>query len=390
MRFRQFQLARISGIPVIIDYSWLPVVALHVWLVSQFYLPYRIPLAPALYITLGAVMTALLFASVLIHELSHAVMARLEGIRIHDIQLHIFGGWARLVGEPRTPMAELRIAAAGPAASFILTLVFLAGFLVMQQVPGRPLWAYAALEVFLYLSWSNLVLAMFNLLPGLPLDGGRVLRAALWHRKGDILAATLTAKRCGVAIAYMLSSYGIFWAFWTRGRDLLTAVWMLLIGFFLKNAAESDYRHRERERAGEQAGARRREQWGAAGTVGAVMTAPAVSVPPELGVGEFVDRILTCHRYPSFPVARDGRLHGILSLARMRELLGETPREEWERLAVRDVMEPVSDSLFVPVRASVEHAARKLEANQLGHLAVVDGEGLLVGYLSADDLGRAA
>jgi CBS domain-containing protein len=113
-------------------------------------------------------------------------------------------------------------------------------------------------------------------------------------------------------------------------------------------------------------------------------------VPPELGVGEFVDRILTCHRYPSFPVARDGRLHGILSLARMRELLGETPREEWERLAVRDVMEPVSDSLFVPVRASVEHAARKLEANQLGHLAVVDGEGLLVGYLSADDLGRAA
>ena len=189
MRFRQFQLARISGIPVIIDYSWLPVVALHVWLVSQFYLPYRIPLAPALYVTLGAVMTTLLFASVLIHELSHAVMARLEGIRIHDIQLHIFGGWARLVGEPRTPMAELRVAAAGPAASFILALVFLAGFLVMQQVPGRPLWAYAALEVFLYLSWSNLVLAMFNLLPGLPLDGGRVLRAALWHRKGDILAA---------------------------------------------------------------------------------------------------------------------------------------------------------------------------------------------------------
>jgi CBS domain-containing protein len=189
-----------------------------------------------------------------------------------------------------------------------------------------------------------------------------------------------------VAIAYMLSSYGIFWAVWTRGRDLLTAVWMLLIGFFLKNAAENDYRHRERQRAGEQAEQRRRERWDVAGTVGAVMSAPPVSVSPDLRVSEFIDRILARHRHTSFPVARDGRLYGILSLARLRE----TPCKDWEQLAVRDVMEPVDDSLFVPVRASIEHAARKLKANRLDHLAVVDGDGLLIGYLSAADLERVA
>jgi CBS domain-containing protein len=116
------------------------------------------------------------------------------------------------------------------------------------------------------------------------------------------------------------------------------------------------------------------------------MSAPAVSVPPELRISEFIDQILSAHRHPSFPVARDGRLHGILSLERLREV----PREEWERLAVGEVMRPIDESLFVPVRASIELAAQKLKTNQLGHLAVIDGNGLLVGYLSPGDLKRAA
>jgi len=383
MRFRQIRLGKILGIPLIIDYSWLPIVVLHVWLVSEFYLPRRIVLTPWIYPVVGVIMTSLIFASVLIHELSHAVIARLEGIRIVDIQLHVFGGWARLEGEPRTPMAELRVAIAGPVSSFLLALLFLICLLVIQAIPVRSMSIGATAEVCFYLFWGNLVLAMFNLMPGLPLDGGRVMRALLWHRRKDLLSATRTAKRMGVAIAYMLSSYGIFWGFWRR--DILTAVWMLVVGFFLKNAAESDYRHHE-QRANQVRTPDPRPEWSVAGTVGSVMSAPPVTVPPDMRVSDFIDGVLATYRHTSFPVAREGRLHGILSLERLREV----PREVWEERAVSDVMEPINDSLFIPVRASLERAAHMLKGNELGHLAVVDGEGMLIGYLSQRDLERPA
>jgi Zn-dependent protease len=383
MRFRQFQLARIFGIPIIIDYTWVPVVVLHIWLVAAFYLPRQtgaqLPLWQLVFF--GTVMTALLFASVLIHELSHSLVARLEGIQIHDIQLHIFGGWARLASEPRTPLAELRIAVAGPASSFMLALFFLACWKITQQIlPHFSL----LLETFRYLHWGNMVLAMFNLLPGLPLDGGRALRALLWHWRKDILSATQTAKRLGVALAYMLTSYGLYRMI--ADHDFLSGFWLVVIGIFLKRAAESDYRHRQQQHAYEQAGERERAPWNVKGTVGAVMSAPVVSVPPELRISEFVDQILALHRHTTFPVARDGRLHGLLSLEKLREV----PHGEWERLTIGAVMQPIDDSLFITVRASVEHAKHKLKANWLGHLAVVDGDGLLVGYLSLSDLERAA
>jgi len=392
MRFRSFQFARISGIPVMIDYSWLPVVVLHLWLVSVIFLPHQ--LGRRIWsptwgeILFGTIITALVFASVLAHELSHALVARVEGIRIYDIRLHIFGGWTRLASEPRTPLAELRVAIAGPACSFLLGMFFLVGLWVFQsffpETPGAPPVRYLVREMFRYPMYANVILAMFNLMPGLPLDGGRALRAYLWHRRKDILTATQTAKRFGVAIAYMLISYGFFQLIYFH--DLLSPIWFVLIGFFMKNAAESDYRHRERQRASEQAERGRLAQWDLAGTVGSVMSTPAISVPPEMRVSEFIDRILAAHRHTSFPVARDGRLHGILSLERLRAV----PRPDWERLAVRDVMQPIDDSLFVPVRASIEFAARKLGANPLKRLAVVDGDGFLVGYLSARDLERAA
>jgi len=392
MRFRSFQLARIAGIPVMIDYSWLPVVVLHLWLVSAIFLPHQLGRrvwSPTWgEVLFGTIITVLVFASVLAHELSHALVARVEGIQIHDIRLHIFGGWTRLASEPRTPLAELRVAIAGPACSFLLGMLFLAGLLVFQsffpETPGAAPVRNLGREMFRYPMYANVILAMFNLMPGLPLDGGRALRAYLWHRRKDILTATQTAKRFGVAIAYMLISYGFFQLIYFH--DLLSPIWFVLIGFFMKNAAESDYRHRERQRASEQAERGRSAQWDLAGTVGSVMSTPAISVPPEMRVSEFIDRILAAHRHTSFPVARDGRLHGILSLERLRAV----PRPDWERLAVRDVMQPIDDSLFVPVRASIEFAARKLGANPLKRLAVVDGDGFLVGYLSARDLERAA
>ncbi len=393
MRFRQFQIARLFGIPLIIDYSWPPVAILHVWLLAQFWLPTRIrpPWPLWLSLVLGLVITALFFASVLFHELAHSLIARLEGIRIHDIQLHIFGGWARLVGEPGTAMAEFRVAIAGPASSFLLGLLFLTGLLTLQLINSHSVLAVGAIEACYYLAAANIFLAMFNLLPGLPLDGGRALRAVLWHRRKDILSATLTTKKMGVAISYMLISYGLFLFGYgiirgTVWQDFLVAVWFLVLGIFLKTAAENDLRHRERQRASEQAQLKELEKWLVSGTVGSVMNAPAISVAPDLSISEFIDRILTAHRHTNFPVAREGRLYGILSLVRLREV----PHEQWEKLIIEEVMVPISEDHFITVRASIEHAEYKIRANQLGFLAVVDPDGLLIGYLNEVDLRRAA
>jgi Zn-dependent protease len=392
MRFHQFQLARIFGIPLIIDYSWPPVALLHIWLVANFWLVARVepPLPLWQNLLVGTAVTALFFASVVIHELSHALAARMEGIRIHDIQLHIFGGWARLAGEPPTPMAEFRVAIAGPASSFLLAVFFWLWLFAVQQLSEGSLGASAAAAAFLYLAAANLFLAMFNLLPGLPLDGGRALRAILWHRRKDILSATRITTKMGVWLAYMLISYGVvlivYGAFRGRlWRDFVLAVWMLILGAFLKTAAESDYRYREQQLADEQSHQQPPGQWDVSGTVGAVMQSPAVSVAPELSVTEFIDRILAVHRHTNFPVARDGRLHGVLSLATLREV----PEEKWRELIVRDVMEPIDESLFITVRASIEHARRKLKMNQVGFLAVIDQEGFLVGHLNAKDLEAA-
>lgn len=392
MRFKPFQIARAFGIPLMIDYSWLPMAVLHVWLVSQFWLPLEIkPRLPVgQNFALGILITALFFASVLGHELAHALVARLEGIKIHDIQLHIFGGWARLVGEPRTAMAEFRVAVAGPAASFLLAVFFWLWLFTIQELTKGSLGARSMAAAFKYLAAANLLLAMFNLLPGLPLDGGRALRALLWHKRGNILSATRTTAKLGVGIAYMLISYGLFLLGYglfrgTLWQDFLVAAWLLVVGIFLKTAAESDYRNRRR-RANEDASSPQPDPFITPGTVGAVMNAPAVSITPELRVSEFVDQVLPSNRLSNFPVAREGRLHGVLSLQRLREL----PSERWEHTIIRDVMEPISEELFITARASLEHAQRKLKVNRLGFLAVIDQDGMLVGSVNAIDIEQAA
>lgn len=392
MRFKPFQIARVFGIPLMIDYSWLPMAALHIWLVSEFWIAPRFDpqLPPWKTLALGIVTTALFFASVVGHELAHALVARLEGIKIYDIQLHIFGGWARLMTEPPTAMAEFRVAMAGPSASFLLATFFWLWLPSNQKVGSGSLAAQAAVASLWYLASANMALAMFNLLPGLPLDGGRALRALLWHRRGDILSATRTAAKLGVGIAYMLISYGLFLIGFgmfrgTLWQDFLVAAWLLIVGVFLKTAAENDYRNRK-QRASEDTIYPQSEQVTAPGTVGAVMNAPAVSIIPELRISEFVDRILPSNRFTNFPVAIEGRLHGVLSLQRLREV----PSERWEQTVIRDVMEPISEELFVTARASLEHAQHKLRVNRLGFLAVVDQNGMLVGSLNAADVEQIA
>ena len=388
MQFREIQIAKLSGVPLIIDYTWPPIALLHVGLLAFFYPPFEMnalsPLPRWQLVLSALLMTTLLFVSIIIHELAHAGAAKLEGIETIEIRLHLYGGWAKLASEPKNPLAEFRLAIMGPVSSFLLALIFGSGAEIARSLSERP--HSIPFEIFYYLFLGNLLLAVFNLLPGLPLDGGRAFRAWLWHRKKDILAATYTATRMGVALAYMLISYGIFRAIWYY--DFVSAIGLIAIGIFLKNSAETDYHYRQQQHEYEQALAqsteRPRQQWNLPGTVGAVMSSPAIIVAPNLRITEFVDQVLAQHRHTSFPVARDGRLHGIVSLERMRTV----PEENWEQISISEVMQPVDDSLFVSVRSSIEHATHKLRLNPVRHLAVLDSDGFVVGYLSATDLGQ--
>ncbi|MDQ3173537.1 MAG: M50 family metallopeptidase, partial [Acidobacteriota bacterium] len=210
---KSITVAKVYGIPVRIDYRWFAVVALSVWLISSnlqgnviqlgnVRLP---PLAPATAWLLGVITTAGLFLSVFGHELSHALMARAEGIDIDEIVLHPFGGLARMRSAPENPRAEFRIAVAGPAASFLFAVLAFAGAKIADS--GGYI---TTAVVFFLIAGGNLLLAVFNLFPGYPLDGGRVLRAILWRRSGNITEATRLSGICGILIGGTLILFGIY------------------------------------------------------------------------------------------------------------------------------------------------------------------------------------
>src|SRR6266542_2464858 len=201
---RQIQVASVYGIPVRIDYRWFLVFALSVVVIAGNVRKYPMqlgmlllpPMSDPMAWTLGVATTLALFLSVFGHELSHALMGRTEGIEIEEIVLHPFGGLTRLRTQPENPRAEFRIAVAGPAASFVFALLAFAATKV------AALGGYVGtIVVFYFLAWGNLLLAVFNLLPGYPLDGGRVLRAILWRKNGNITQATRMAGICGVLVA---------------------------------------------------------------------------------------------------------------------------------------------------------------------------------------------
>src|SRR5882762_6640856 len=327
---RRITIARIYGIPVRIDYRWFAVVALSIWLIASNLQSHVIqlgnvrlpPLAPFNAWVLGFITTAGLFLSVFGHELSHALMARAEGIEIEEIVLHPFGGLARLRTQPDSARAEFRIALAGPAASFLFAVLAILGAKI-ASIGGYQ----TTVTVFFLVAAGNLLLAVFNLFPGYPLDGGRVLRALLWRRSGNIAEATRMAGLCGVLVAGLLIAFGIYMAVAPGFHAYFMGLWSVLVGFFLLDAALSVVRHGHSLRLA---------------TVSDAMS-PPFALEPDLLVSHFIDEILPLHPQASFPVASNHRLHGILSLQDLKSL----PRERWREKRARDVMRPIASEMFV-------------------------------------------
>jgi len=349
---RQVVLMHVSGIPVRADYRWffvlllmsaITAVSINV-LVGNF----------AASFVLGFVTTLVFFVSIFLHEFAHAFIARLEGMRVVEIVLHPFGGLTRFSREPETPQAEFRIAIAGPAASFLLAVVFV---LLMAAANSAGVDILAILLFLLAL--SNFLLAVFNLFPGYPLDGGRVLRAYLWRNGKDLNEATILTGRCGQVIAVGLMVLGIFIVI---GRaEFFTGFWAILTGLFLFDSAKGIIREvRESEER----------------VVEDVMHL-AVSVEPETAIQHFVDNILPMYSFAAFPVAKERQLYGFLMLEDMKKI----PREEWRKVTIREIMRPITADHFVETGTPLADARELMSVNGVGALGVIDAAGNLVGFL---------
>ncbi len=351
---RQLLVAHIFGIPVRIDYRWFFVLALMSWITASGIHPLTGNFLTSFIFGLAA--TLIFFASIFLHELAHAVVARMESVQVLEIVLHPFGGLTRFRHEPKTPRAEFRIAVAGPVASFLLALLFLGLMAIFNSLESSIL-AY----LFFTLVLLNFLLAVFNLFPGYPLDGGRVLRAYLWHRGTDLNEATVLTGRCGQIIAWALIAFGIFIAL-VQG-DFFTGFWAALVGIFLYDSAKGIIREvKNLERK----------------VVEEVMKLP-VSVAPEMDVLHFVDRVLTLHRRTVFPVAKNRQLYGILTLEDLKKL----PREDWDETKIQDVMRPITPEYFVETDTLLQEARELMRENGIGALGVIDAQGNLVGFMQS-------
>ena len=359
---RGLDVMRIAGIRVVIDPSWIFIFLLVVWSLATGYFPQsQPPITGAAAWVLGVVAALLLFGSVLVHELSHALLAQRAGIPVPRIRLFLFGGVSEMASEPQNPRTEVRVAAAGPLTSFGLALLFL----LIARTP-LPALVPGGKEVVQYLAVLNFVLGLFNLLPGFPLDGGRILRAWLWARSGDLLSATRKAGRAGSLVGYGLMGLGLLELF--KGGNL-GGLWLVIIGIFLNQAASASYEFLLLRDV--LSGYRVRQ----------IMTRPVIAVPDHLSLDELARDYFFRHPRGSFPVVSDDRFAGMVSLDQLKSV----PREEWVRTPVRQIMTAASQLAALGPEDDCATALETMVRGDVGRLPVVS-EGRIVGILGRRDV----
>jgi Zn-dependent protease len=359
-----FSLGRIAGIEVGINWSLLVVFALLVWSLAAGVFPDQYPdLGDGTYYAMAVVTAILFFVSVLLHEYGHALVARREGMEIEGITLWLFGGVAKFKGDFPSAGAEFRIAIAGPLVTLVLGLGFMAlGFLAFGSEPVEG--------VVGYLGYVNILLLVFNLLPALPLDGGRVLRSALWGAKRDFATATQIAANVGRGFAFLFIAAGLF-AFFVWGA--FGGAWLAFIGWFLLGAATAELRYLSVREAF--AGLRVRD----------LMVREPVVVDPDLTLGRLMDGVVMNTRYTTYPVVEDGRAVGLLPF----RCVAQVPRSEWDERTVRDCMLPLDKVAVVSESDTLTDAAVELSDDGGVGRALVIEDGRLAGLLSVTDLTRA-
>jgi Zn-dependent protease len=354
-------LGRLFGISIRLHFSWFIIFILVTWLLAANYFPGTYSGWSTATSIIAAIITSLLFfSSVLAHELMHSIVARASGIPVKGITLFIFGGVSQITEEPRVPKVEFRVAIAGPATSLLLGLIFGAIFFT---VPER---FEAVRAITFWLSLINMMLAIFNLLPGFPLDGGRVLRSILWWRTGNLRKATKWASTAGRVIGFLFIFAGI-WLVVTG--FLFNGLWLAFIGWFLSNAAASSYRQLVIQ------------QMLQGHDASEIMTQDCVMVAPDTTVEKLVNEYVLPSGNRCLTVGEAGHVQGLVTLKDIRSM----PRDKWSGVRVTEVMTPIDKLKWVPTDETLDKVLNTLTLQDINQLPVVEG-GRIVGMIARDNL----
>lgn len=357
-----FTLGRLAGVEIRIDPSLAIIFLLILFGLGTGWFPRWHPdWGPAAVWLSAAVAAVLFFASVLAHELSHALIGRRRGIAVPRITLFMFGGLAHMDNEPPSAGAEFQMAIIGPIASIAIGVVsLLVAQVFAPSFEGQPPAPAAvmsqlgpAASILFWLGFVNLVLGVFNMVPGFPLDGGRVLRAGLWHATGDRNKATLWSSYAGRGVAAALIAYGVYiiLQFGAWG-----GLWSILIGWFLYAAAKGSY---DQLRVSSALGGV---------TVRRVMRTQVSTVPDDISVAQLIDDYVMVSDQSAFPVVRDGHLLGLVTLEDVRA----TPREQRDGAQIREIMTPGPELATVGPDDPASEVLDVLTRRNIGHVPVVE------------------
>lgn len=356
---RAFQLFKLFGFSVKIDLSWFLIAILLTWSLATGLFPHYVGgLPPTAYWLMGAAGALGLFASIVLHELSHAMVARRCGIEMRGITLFIFGGVAEMADEPPNPRSELLVAIAGPIASVVLVGVFFLVSLIPTSTPVRA--------VLIYLAAINGLLVVFNMVPAFPLDGGRVLRSILWAWKGNLRWATRVTSELGASFGIVLFVLAVMNVL---AGNLVGAMWWFLLGIFLRGTARMSYQQLLVRRMFE------------GEPVGRFMKADPVAVPQDITLQQFVDDYVFTYHHKLFPVMDNVYVHGCVTTSQLKKI----PRSQWSIRTVGEVAEPRSLANTISPDSDALEALNRMNRTGRSRLLVVEGD-RLVGVVTLKDL----
>jgi Zn-dependent protease/CBS domain-containing protein len=360
----RIKLFKLLGFEVRVDWSWIIIAILIAWSLSKGLFPsYYKNLSPQTYWWMGIIGAAGLFLSIIAHEFSHSLVARKYGLPMKGITLFIFGGVAEMEDEPPSAKVEFMMAIAGPLCSILIALIFYGIHAAGKQAGlAQPINGVVG-----YLGWINGILAVFNLLPAFPLDGGRVLRSILWGVKKNLRWATYVSSRIGSGFGILLIVLGVIQVF--RG-NFVGGMWWFLIGMFLQGAAKASYQQLLTRRALEGESVRR------------FMKTDAITVPPSISLDELVEDYVYKYHFKMFPVVEDhDRLLGCVTTRQITEI----PKAEWGRRMVGDVASQCTSENTIEPQADAMKALSIMKQTGASRLMVVE-RGRLVGIIALKDL----
>ena len=358
----RFQIFRLAGIPIRVDLSWFAIVALITWTLRTIFPDYVPGLSVATYWWMGFAGALGLFASILLHELAHALVARKNGLEMKGITLFVFGGVAEMADEPPSAKVEFLVAIAGPIASVLIAAVCSG----LAWAGGTAAWPTPVVSVLAYLGWMNAVVVGFNLIPAFPLDGGRVFRSLLWQIRGNLRWATRVTSMIGSGFGLALMILG---ALTFMGGNPIGGMWQFLIGMFLRSAAQMSYQQLIIRRALE------------GETVGRFMQSQVQTVGPTITVADLVEQYMYKQHHKLYPVVDGSRLLGCVTTAEVKQVAPE----RWRLVAVGDILQPCSEMNTIAPSADAMQALSRMSQAQSSRLMVVE-ENHLYGIVTLKDL----